>query len=180
MNDKNNTDRSSSGTTVRLAERFPGSARFKALFSEGMGLVEESAEFLDDKGRQAAKELPREAAVLYAAESMRLTTRLMQLASWLLLQRAIGNGEMTREQAAREKQKVKLDQLSSNAAGPGWADLPAGFADLVDRSLSLQVRIRRLDEEIFGETEIAANAGDNPVNAQLNLLSTALGAAVER
>ena len=29
------------------------------------------------------------ASVLYAAESMRLTTRLMQMASWLLLQRAI-------------------------------------------------------------------------------------------
>ena len=60
-------------------------------------------------GRTAAKMLPRMASVLYAAESMRLTTRLMQMASWLLLQRAVNNGEMTREQVMAEKKKVRLE-----------------------------------------------------------------------
>ena len=34
---------------------------------------------------------------------MRLTTRLMQLASWLLLQRAVNEGEITAENARTEK-----------------------------------------------------------------------------
>ena len=38
---------------------------------------------------------------------MRLTTRLMQLASWLLLHRAVKEGEMSL-QANKEKTKVKL------------------------------------------------------------------------
>ena len=39
---------------------------------------------------------------------MRLTTRLMQLASWLLLHRAVNEGEMTLAQASKEKKKVRL------------------------------------------------------------------------
>ena len=39
---------------------------------------------------------------------MRLTTRLMQLASWLLLHRAVKEGEMSLAQANKEKTKVKL------------------------------------------------------------------------
>ena len=73
-----------------------------------MGLVEHTAAYLDGPGRNEAKALARAAALAYATESMRLTTRLMQLASWLLLHRAVKEGEMTLNQANREKTKVKL------------------------------------------------------------------------
>jgi regulator of CtrA degradation len=61
--------------TVNLADRMANSAQFKTLYAEGMALVEETANYLDGPGRTASKALPRLAAVLYAAESMRLTTR---------------------------------------------------------------------------------------------------------
>ena len=73
-----------SAKTIKLAERRVFSQSFKPLYQEGMGLVEQAAEYLDGKGRAEAKKLSRLAATLYAAESMRLTTRLMQVASWLL------------------------------------------------------------------------------------------------
>lgn len=104
-----------SAKTVKLAERRVFSQSFKPLYNEGMGLVEEAAEYLDGPGRAAAKGLSKTSAGLYAAESMRLTTRLMQLASWLLLQRAANAGEMTREQVAAEKAKVRLDTASTGA-----------------------------------------------------------------
>ncbi len=78
--------------TATLSEksRFTASEQFDKVFREGMGLVEETANYLDGPGRADARTLDRNGAVAYATESMRLTTRLMQLASWLLLQRAIG------------------------------------------------------------------------------------------
>ena len=79
-----------------------------------MDLVEETAAYLDGAGRTEAKALERSVSLTYATESMRLTTRLMQLASWLLLHRAVKEGEMTLTQANREKTKVKL-----TAADPG-------------------------------------------------------------
>src|SRR3954449_12458215 len=94
--------------TVSFGERLAASQHFSALFREGMTLVEETASYLDGAGRQESKKLERGAALAYATESMRLTTRLMQLASWLLLHRAVKEGEMSLAQANKEKTKVKL------------------------------------------------------------------------
>jgi regulator of CtrA degradation len=106
---------------------------------------------------------------------MRLTTRLMQLASWLLLQRAVGDGEMTRDQVIEEKKKVKLDQLTSSISGPGWDDVPTEFRQLVQRSLNLHKRIKMLDREIYGSEQGTPAPQPNPVNAQIDLLTMAFG-----
>ena len=162
---------------VNLSERFAFSDRFKQLFADGMSLVEESANYLDGPGRQAAKTLTRPTALLYGAESMRLTTRLMQLASWLLLQRAANEGEMSREQLLDEKKKVKLETLPKSIHSSGWDALPQAFVTLVARSIALQNRIVTLDSEIYGGRSLPPESADNPVNQQINLLSTALGAS---
>ena len=84
---------------ISFAQRHSHSDAFKALFREGMTLVEESANYLDGPGRSASKTLGRPAALAYASESMRMTTRLMQIASWLLLRRAVNEGELSSAQA---------------------------------------------------------------------------------
>src|SRR6201989_585256 len=93
---------------VLFSEKLASSQAFADLFKEGMALVEETASYLDGECRQDSKKLDRSASLAYATESMRLTTRLMQLASWLLLHRAVKEGEMSLSQANREKVKVKL------------------------------------------------------------------------
>ena len=165
-----------SANMIKLAERRIFSNSFKPLYDEGMSLVEQAAEYLDGDGRAAAKLLTRVGATLYAAESMRLTTRLMQIASWLLLQRAANSGEMTRDQVASEKTKVRLDTASAQDNAPGWNELPDAFRALVRRSLSLQALIRRMDDEIYGLADEAAPRPVrqiNPVSDQISLLSTA-------
>ncbi|MBX4868808.1 MULTISPECIES: protease adaptor protein RcdA [Rhizobium] len=162
--------------TISFAGRAAASSQFKALYAEGMSLVEETAAYLDGQGRAASKVLPRMASVLYAAESMRLTTRLMQMASWLLLQRAVNNGEMSRDQVLAEKNKVRLDGFNVDRAAPGWADLPESFRDLVERSLRLQNRVALLDREIYRPAEaVIVHDNQNSVQAQLSLLQTAFG-----
>lgn len=167
----------SGANTISFAGHAASSAQFKGLYAEGMSLVEETASYLDGAGRVASKGLPRMASVLYAAESMRLTTRLMQVASWLLLQRAINNGEMTRDQVMSEKKKVRLDTFNVDRAAPGWTDLPEEFQDLVEKSVRLQNRVAVLDREIYRPSEaptMTAN-NQNSVQAQLSLLKTAFG-----
>lgn len=163
--------------TVNLAQKFANSEKFKLLFHEGMGLVEESASYLDGEGREDAKGLSRTSAMLYGSESMRLTTRLMQIASWLLLQRAANEGEMDREQLLEEKKKIRLDETLQRLESPGWDQLPDGFINLVNRSVSLQNRVMKLDAELY-ETRRYENSTnyENPVSQQIDLLTTALGA----
>ena len=88
---------------IPFIHRLASSGAFKDLFREGMTLVEEAASYLDGPGREELRDLPRPAAVAYSTESMRLTTRLMQVASWLLLQRAVNEGELTSTQAQAER-----------------------------------------------------------------------------
>src|SRR5690349_1972746 len=91
-------------SAIALGPRIVASGGFMLLYKEGMGLIEEVAAYLDGEGRTESRTLPREASFVYATESMRLTTRLMQLASWLLLQRAVNEGELTVENARSEKE----------------------------------------------------------------------------
>jgi regulator of CtrA degradation len=135
-----------------------------------MALVEETASYLDGPGRQDSKRLERSAALAYATESMRLTTRLMQLASWLLLHRAVKEGEMSLAQANKEKTKVKLS-LDNRADADTMRLLPERLADLIERSLALLDRVRRLDATIH--TAAAERTVSNPVERQLGLLKAA-------
>jgi regulator of CtrA degradation len=163
--------------TISFAGHAASSAQFKGLYAEGMAMVEETASYLDGPGRLASKTLPRMASVLYAAESMRLTTRLMQVASWLLLQRAVNNGEMTRDQVLNEKKKVRLDTFNVDRSAPGWTDLPEEFRDLVEKSIRLQNRVAVLDRDIYRPADqiVPAASNQNSVQAQLSLLKTAFG-----
>ncbi|HEX7882062.1 MAG TPA: DUF1465 family protein [Afipia sp.] len=156
---------------VLLSERITNSPAFGVLFREGMDLVEETAAYLDGPGRTEAKALERSVSLSYATESMRLTTRLMQLASWLLLHRAVKEGEMTLHQANREKTKVKL-----TAADPCPDDmlvkLPERLQELVSRSMALQSKVRRLDMTIHTPASEHLSIG-NPLVPQMNMLKAA-------
>ena len=163
---------------VVLAERIAAGQAFGALFRQGMSLVENVAAYLDGPGRKEAKALARSAALAYATESMRLTTRLMQLASWLLLQRAVNEGELTIEQAKSEKTKVKLapfqppHEESLNA-------LPKRLRQLIDDSRKLHEAVQRMDALVYGGAA-PLPSNDNPVRRQLGLLQAAFGAESRR
>src|SRR5262245_38931976 len=158
---------------VSFGERLANSQVFSALFREGMGLVEETAAYLDGPGRKESKALTRSAALAYATESMRLTTRLMQLASWLLLHRAVKEGEMSLAQAHKEKAKVKL-AAGESSDEQTFSMLPERLRDLVGRSKGLGERVRRLDATIYAVATGRTVA--NPVERQLGLLKAAFEA----
>jgi len=156
---------------LSFGEKLASSQTFSALFREGMGLVEETAAYLDGPGRQQSKQLDRAAALVYATESMRLTTRLMQLASWLLLHRAVNEGEMSLAQANKEKAKVKLS--AHEAPDPeALKSLPERLKELIEQSSALLVKVRRLDASIHAPVP-AQVSEENPLNKQLGLLKAA-------
>ena len=156
---------------VSFSERLASSPAFSTLFRDGMALVEETATYLDGSGRTESKRLERSAALVYATESMRLTTRLMQIASWLLLHRAVKEGEMTLAQASKEKSKVKLAACEPGDA-KSIALLPARLQELITRSTKLQAEVRRLDATMHASAPFKVVIG-NPVERQLGLLKAA-------
>lgn len=161
---------------------FARSVLFDRTFQDGMSLVEDTAAYLDGAGRQEARMLARSAALAYANCSMRLTTQLMQVASWLLVQRAVREGDMAAVEACDARYRIGApasEDLIADvmAESPETCDepapLPPGLLGLLDRSQRLYERVSHLDARMYLE---AALAGDpNPVMSQLDRLRAAFG-----
>lgn len=152
---------------------FARSELFIRTFTEGMGLVEETASYLDGPGRAASKKLGRDAALTYAAESMRLTTRLMQLASWLLVQRALREGDLPVSDALQEKYRMGARARREPSLRTIDDTLPDALLALMQRANSLFERVGRLDDQIYGEEAPGAQQPEASVQAQLSRLKQA-------
>ena len=162
--------------TVNFFTKFTASEQFEKVFKEGMSLVEETANYLDGPGRLDARVLERHGAIAYATESMRLATRLMQLASWLLLQRAIGASELTVEDARKENHRISLNDIGKGHELAGAETLPDALNALIERSLTLHGRIQKLDSMISAQTN-TTQATPSPVNDQIDRLASMLKVA---
>lgn len=168
-------DDSSKRQAVAIGPRIVASGGFDLLYREGMGLIEDVAAYLDGEGRAESRGLPREASFVYATESMRLTTRLMQLASWLLLQRAVNEGELTAENARSEKEKVRFSATPSDRGGPGYAELPERLRGFIAKGDRLFERVQQFDKlERGGVPEFSA-APEGGIADQLARLRAAFG-----
>jgi regulator of CtrA degradation len=162
---------------VSFGEKLAASDQFTALFAEGMDLVGAAAAYLDGAGREQAQALPRPSALAYAVESMRLTTRLMQIASWLLLQRAVNEGELTRAEASSENRRIHLSRRDAASTDEVLAALPRRLCELIESSLRLQARIRHLDGLIHRPAGPESGApAPSPVESQIALLRAAFPA----
>jgi len=152
---------------------FTTSELFQRTFDDGMALVEETAAYLDGEGREQSKTLPRRGALAYAGESMRVTTRLMQVASWLLVQRAVRENEMTPEEASNAKYRLGAQEVCRARALDGIELVPEKLQDLLDQSGQLYDRVERLDDQLY--------RADRPTNtacgvqAQRDALAAAFG-----
>lgn len=150
---------------------FTRSELFDRIFDEGMELVEQTAAYLDGPGRQESRRLSRTGSVAYASESMRLTTRLMQVASWLLVQRAVKDGSMAALAACEDR--YRLREGPEDGAQEGIGELPQAMSGLISHSHRLYERIRHLDRRMY--VDQSSEEQPHPVLQQQRQLLAAFG-----
>lgn len=168
-----------SSTRADVVRDFAKSELFERTFQDGMELVEDAAAYLDGPGRQESKLLSRSTALTYAGESMRLTTRLMKLASWLLVQRAVREGDMSAADACEARYRLAEDEDKRGEERPAvhvdplLAELPTGILDLAARSERLYERVLHLDRRMYLEPMM--DEAPHPVLSQMDRLREAFG-----
>jgi regulator of CtrA degradation len=165
----------SDAAPLSFRDRFTASPQFSRLFYEGMALIEQTANYLDGPGRAEARELAPAESLAFSTESMQLTTRLMQLASWLLLRRAVANGQLSLAEARAHRRHVRL-QPRSGVYAEAFASLPDRLKDLIESSNSLHDRVLRLDR-ILGEGPAGHVEMQSPVGRQIERIRLAFHAA---
>jgi regulator of CtrA degradation len=113
------------------------------LYTEAMLLADEARSYFDSAGREERDALDPFARVGFSCESLKVTTRLMHVIAWLLTQRAVESGELSRAQAAAPSRRLGEGPESDEALLPR---LPEAARALIEASRDLFARIRRLDE----------------------------------
>ena len=114
-----------------------------SLYVEAMVLADEARSYFDRNGREDRLSLDPIARVGFSCESLKVTTRLMQVIAWLLTQRAVEAGELSPAQARTQARRLG-DAAESDPAV--IEKLPAVAAGLVQASQELYARVRRLVE----------------------------------
>lgn len=169
------------GITVSFGEHFAASEHFGTVYAQGMELVERTAAYLDGPGRQEAKHLKSSAALTYATESMRLTARLLDLASWLLIRRSLRDGDITEEEARRKRARLKLRSSGRPSHIANFDELPDRLQQLINESFTLSDRIMRIDRSLHPVTSSGGptpRPASNPVAAQIAELQAAFNAVI--
>jgi regulator of CtrA degradation len=121
-------------------------AFFTKTYDEALRLVEDARGYLaalepfDRRGLAAPERLR------LCAETMRMTARLTQIMAWLLVQRAVHAGEISRSDALSEQEILGGVQVCMDRREEDWRGLPRRLVALLDESHRLYVRVARLDE----------------------------------
>ncbi len=155
------------------AGAFAGSDLFYRIYDQSMTMVREAADYLELEGVIDRQHLSQKLGMVYACESMRLTTRLMQISAWLLAMRAVRQGEMA--PAEVESRGFRLGAREVCLGGPvrGAGLLPVRLINLLEASKRLYERVSRLDQLMFASD--GPLPARNPVIAQLNRIEQAFG-----
>ena len=113
-----------------------------ALYVEAMVLADEARSYFDDGGRADREALSPMERVAFSCESLKVTTRLMHIIAWLLTQRAIDAGELTRREALDPSRRLGAAPVTDGAV---FASLPDPARALIAASADLHRRVARLD-----------------------------------
>ena len=91
-------------------------------------------------------------SMLASCEAMRLTSRLTQVMAWLLVQKAVHAGEMTRAEAKAPEFRLDGKSVCEETQLPVEGNLQPRLAELLESSHNLYRRVARLDA-LQGPTE---------------------------
>jgi len=118
------------------------------LYVDAMVLADEARGYFDEGGRADREALDPMARVSFSCESLKVTTRLMHVIAWLLTQRAVAAGELSRAQAGEAERRLGEAPQTDRDLFPR---LPEAAADLVRASEELYDRVSRIDAGHFSD-----------------------------
>lgn len=114
-------------------------------YDEALALTREVRDYIAGQAPADKAALDHDTQLIASCEEMRVTARMTQVMAWLMLQRAVNDGELERDEAAKPDNRLAGQEtcLAEPAIDPVY--LPERLNDLLERSRGLYERIHRLD-----------------------------------
>lgn len=124
-------------------------AFFRRTYDETLDLMVEARNYLAYVDRRDRERADVVAGLRMSCEAMRVTSRLTQVMAWLLLQRAVHEGEIEVEDALTDDNRLSGADVCLDVTFTSDETLPGGLRSLLDRSFRLYQRIARLEEQML-------------------------------
>jgi regulator of CtrA degradation len=125
-------------------------AYFDITFDEAMSLTREARDYLAYQEKVDLAKLSPVGRMVASCETMRMTARMIQVIAWLLVQKAVHAGEITREEAKEPKYRLSGQQVCDDTEPLAAEPLPERLVELLASSHQLYQRIARLDAMLDG------------------------------
>ncbi len=124
---------------------------FDSTFDQAMALTREARDYLAYQEKADLESLSPVGRMAASCEAMRMTARMTQVVAWLLVQKAVHAGDLTREQAAETKFRLAGHEICDDIEPLAAEPLPERLAELLARSHQMYQRVARLDAMLDSE-----------------------------
>jgi len=125
-------------------------AYFDSTFDEALALTRQARDYLAYQEKADLANLSPVGRMAASCESMRMTARMTQVIAWLLVQKAVHAGELTREEAAGAKYRLAGQGICEDVEPLAAEPLPERLNELLARSHQMYQRVARLDAMLDG------------------------------
>lgn len=122
-----------------------GVAFFGRTYDEALQLTREARDYVAGRLLDRRGETSPDLRLASSCEEMRVTARMTQVMAWLMIQRAVHEGEITRAEAAQDEHRLAGQEACLADPVVPTETLPARLVDLLERSRELYERVQRLD-----------------------------------
>lgn len=119
-------------------------------YDETMTLMIEARNYMAYVERREREQAGGVAGLRMSCEAMRVTSRLTQVMAWLMMQRAVHEGEVPVNDALAEPNRLSGGDVCLDETFSADQSLPGGLRSLLDRSLRLYQRVARLEAQMVG------------------------------
>lgn len=128
----------------------PPPAYFRRTYDEALDLMLEARNYMTYVERRERERAGAVTGLRMSCEAMRVTSRLTQVMAWLMMQRAVHEGELEADQALTEPNRLSGGEVCLDDSFSADLTLPNGLRSLLDRSFRLYQRVARLEEQMVG------------------------------
>ena len=131
-----------------------GLAIFSRTYDETMDLMVEARNYLVHSERAERNRQDSLVGLRISCEAMRVTSRLTQVMAWLMMQRAVQEGEITSDQALAENNRLSAGDVCLDVSHGEDMQIPVGLRSLLSRSFRLYLRVSRIERQIIDRSEL--------------------------
>lgn len=115
------------------------------LYHETMCLLEDARDYHRHWERQDRAALPLDQGCAMSRECLSMTARLTSVMAWVLTQRAVHAGELSREEATNMENRLLAHPIHTEPLHAPRDQLPRRLWRLLDSSYQLYCRVQRME-----------------------------------